>query len=168
MNSLIYLLEYNYGANGTIWSIYDINQWIVPYWRIYVKSSKKSIWIRRHWILTWFITCGLILTKKELSVATLMKSKRDEVATITLCKLKLKKYILYLILSIGMSLYQERWYIDCQQSLMLNKRLNTQVRWVKHNCHTHSTSHWTKENRMVRFPKPEGPIWADELQRLVS
>jgi hypothetical protein len=51
-----------------------------------------------------------------------MKLKRDKVATITLCKLKLKKYILYLILSIGMSLYQERCYIDCQQSLMLNKK----------------------------------------------
>jgi hypothetical protein len=44
-----------------------------------------------------------------------MKSKRDEVATITLCKLKLKKYILYLIFSIGMSLYQEGSYIDSQQ-----------------------------------------------------
>jgi hypothetical protein len=61
-------------------------------------------------------------------VATLMKSKRDEVATITLCKLKLKKYILYLTLSICMPLYQEGCYIDCQQSLMLNKSLNTQVR----------------------------------------
>jgi hypothetical protein len=60
-------------------------------------------------------------------VAALMKSKRDEVATVTLCKLKLKKYILYLILSIGMLLYQEGCYIDCQQSLMLNKSLNTQV-----------------------------------------
>jgi hypothetical protein len=51
--------------------------------------------------------------KTKLSVATLMKSKKDEMATITLCKLKLKKYILYLILSIGMSLYQEGCYIDC-------------------------------------------------------
>jgi hypothetical protein len=24
-----------------------------------------------------------------------------------------------------------------------------------------------QENRMVRFPKPEGPVWTDELQRLV-
>jgi hypothetical protein len=36
--------------------------------------------------------------------------------------------ILYLILSIGMPLYQEGCYIDCQQSPMLNERLNTQVR----------------------------------------
>jgi hypothetical protein len=50
---------------------------------------------------------------------------------------------------------------------MLNKSLNTQVRWVKHNGHTHSTSHWTRKNRMVQFPKLEGPVWADELQRLV-
>jgi hypothetical protein len=57
-----------------------------------------------------------------------MKSKRDEVATTNLCKLKLEKCILYLILSIGMTLYQEGCYIDCQQSLMLNKSLITQVR----------------------------------------
>jgi hypothetical protein len=93
--------------------------------------------------------------KIRSSVATLMKSKRDEVATITLYKLKLKKCILYLTLSIGMPLYQEGCYIDCQQSLLLNKSLNTQVRWVKHNGHTHSTSHWTRKNQMVRFPKPE-------------
>jgi hypothetical protein len=105
--------------------------------------------------------------KIRSSVATLMKSKRDEVATITLCKLKLKKCILYLTLSIGMSLYQEGCYVDYQQILMLNKSLNTQVRWVKHNGHTHSTSHWTRKNWMVRFSKPEGPVWADELQRLV-
>jgi hypothetical protein len=66
--------------------------------------------------------------KIRLSVATLIKLKRDDVATITLCKLKLKKYILYLILSIVMSLYQKGCYIDCQQSLMLNKRLNIQMR----------------------------------------
>jgi hypothetical protein len=96
-----------------------------------------------------------------------MKSKRDEVTTITLCKLKLKKYILYLILSIGMSLYQEGCYIDYQQSLLLNKSINTQVRWVKRNGHTYSTSHWIRKNRMVRFPKPEGPVWTDELQQLV-
>ncbi len=77
----------------------------------------------------------------------------------TLCKLKLKKCILYLILSICMPLYQERCYIDCQQSLMLNKILNTQVRWVKHNGHTHSTSHCTRKNRMVRFSKPDGPVF---------
>jgi hypothetical protein len=52
--------------------------------------------------------------KTRSSVATLIKSKRDEVTTITLCKLRLKKYILYLILSIGMPLYQEGCYIDCQ------------------------------------------------------
>jgi hypothetical protein len=106
--------------------------------------------------------------KTRLSVATLMMSKMDEVATITLCKLKLKKCILYLILSIGMSLYQEGSYIDCQQGLMLNKSLITWVRWVKHNGHTHSTSHWTRKNWMVRFPKSDGLVWADELQRLVS
>jgi hypothetical protein len=45
MNLLIYLLEYNYVANETIWSIYDVNQWIVSYWRVYDKPSKKNTWI---------------------------------------------------------------------------------------------------------------------------
>jgi hypothetical protein len=57
-----------------------------------------------------------------------MKLKRDDVATIILYKLKLKKYILYLTLNICMPLYQEGCYVDCQQSLMLNKSLNNQVR----------------------------------------
>jgi hypothetical protein len=35
----------------------------------------------------------------------------------TLCKLKLKKCIICFILSIGMSLYQEEYHMDCQQSL---------------------------------------------------
>jgi hypothetical protein len=47
-------------------------------------------------------------------VSTLMKSKRDKVISITMWKLKLKKYILYLTLTIGMPLYQEGCYIDCQ------------------------------------------------------
>jgi hypothetical protein len=40
----------------------------------------------------------------------------------------LKKCILYFTFNIGMPLYQEGCYIDCQQSFMLNKNLNTQVR----------------------------------------
>jgi hypothetical protein len=63
---LIHHLKYDYEANETMWSSCIVKQQIVPYWRIYVKSSKKNIWIRRSWILTWFITCGLILTKEEL------------------------------------------------------------------------------------------------------
>jgi hypothetical protein len=139
---------------------------------IFIESRYKVIWRSKVEIdhTVWSIPSHNLLrvnAKTRSSVATLMKSKRDEVATITLCKLKLKKYILYLTLSIGMPLYQEGSYIECQQSLMLNKSLNTQVRWVKHNGHTHSTSHWIRENWMVRFPKLEGPVWADELQRLV-
>jgi hypothetical protein len=64
--SLTHHLNYNYEANGTIWSTCLVNQKIVPYWRINIKSSKELIWSRRSWILTWFNTCGLILTKKEL------------------------------------------------------------------------------------------------------
>jgi hypothetical protein len=31
---------------------------------------------------------------------------------------------------------------------------------VKHNDHTHSTSHWIRKNQMFHFPKLEHPIWA--------
>jgi hypothetical protein len=66
MYSLMYLLKYNYGVNRTMWSICVVNQQIVPYWRIYVNPNKKNTWSRRKWILTWFNTCGLLITKKEL------------------------------------------------------------------------------------------------------
>jgi hypothetical protein len=95
---------------------------------IFIESRYKVTWRSKVEIdhAGWRIPSHNLLrvnAKTRLSVATLIKSKRDEVATITLCKLKLKKYILYLILSICMSLYQERCYIDYQQSLMLNKSL---------------------------------------------
>jgi hypothetical protein len=139
---------------------------------IFIKSRYKVIYISKVEIdyAVWNIPSYNLLrvnAKIRSSVTTLMKSKRDGAATITLSKLKLKKCILYLTLSIGMPLYQDGCYIDCQQSLMLNKSVNTQVRWVKHNVHTHSTSHWTRTNWMIRFPKPEGLIWADGLQQLV-
>ncbi len=66
MYSLIHHLKYNYETNGTIWPICIVNQQIVPYWRIYVKPSKKNTWTKRKWILTWFNTCGLLITKIEL------------------------------------------------------------------------------------------------------
>jgi hypothetical protein len=139
---------------------------------IFIESRYKVIWRSKVEIdyTVWSIPSHNLLrviAKTRSSVATLMKSKRDKVATITLCKLKLKKCTIYLILSIGMPLYQEGCYIDCQQSFMLHKRLNIQVRWVKHNGHTHFTSYWTRKNLMIWFPKPEGPVWADELQQLV-
>jgi hypothetical protein len=46
----------------------------------------------------------------------------------TLCKLKLKKSVLHLILSIGMSLLQEGYHMDCQQSLNAQHSLKTKVR----------------------------------------
>jgi hypothetical protein len=139
---------------------------------IFIEWRYKVIWRSKVKIdyTIWSIPSHNLLrvnAKTRSSVATLMKSKRDEVTTITLFKLKLKKYILYLTLSIGMPVYQQGCYIHYQQSLMLNKSLNTQVRWMKHNGHTHSISHWTRKKWMVRFPKSEGPVWTDELQRLV-
>jgi hypothetical protein len=72
MNSLIYLLEYNYGENGTIWSIYDVNKWIVSYWRVYVEPSKKNTWTIRKRILTWFNTCDMLITKKKIDQVLLL------------------------------------------------------------------------------------------------
>jgi hypothetical protein len=72
MNLLIYLLEYNYGANRTLWSIYDVNQWIVLYRRVYVKPSKKNTWTIRKRILTWFNTCDLLITKKRIDQVLLL------------------------------------------------------------------------------------------------
>jgi hypothetical protein len=35
--------------------------------------------------------------------------------------------------------------------------------------HTHTKSHLTSQNWSIRFPKPEGPVWAEfKLQRLVQ
>jgi hypothetical protein len=36
-------------------------------------------------------------------------------------------------------------------------------RGMLHRLSTKSNAKKSKENQMVRFPKPEGPIWADEL-----
>jgi hypothetical protein len=43
-----------------------------------------------------------------------MKSKRDEVARFNIVQPQVEQKYLYLILSIGMSLYQEGYHIDCQ------------------------------------------------------
>jgi hypothetical protein len=56
--SLRHHLKYNQEANETMWSTCIVKQQIVSYWRIYIKSSKKNIWIRRSWILT----CSTIVT----------------------------------------------------------------------------------------------------------
>jgi hypothetical protein len=122
---------------------------------IFIKTRYKVIWRSKVKIdyTLWSISSHNLLRvndKTRSSVATLMKLKRDEVTTITLCKLKLKKCILYLTLSICMPLYQEGWYIDYQQSFILNKNLNTQVRWVKYNGHTFHIS--------LNQEKLDGPI----------
>jgi hypothetical protein len=108
---------------------------------IFIESRYKVIWRSKVEIdyAVWSIPSHNLLrvnVKTRSSVATLVKSKRDKVATINLCKLKLKKYILYLTLSISMPFYQEGCYIDCQQSLILNKRLNTREMSETHLPHT--------------------------------
>jgi hypothetical protein len=51
------------------------------------------------------------------------------VATINIVQAQVEELcILYLILSIGMLLYQEGYHMDCQQSLNTQHSLKTQVR----------------------------------------
>jgi hypothetical protein len=57
-----------------------------------------------------------------------MKSKGDVVTTINLVQAQIKELFLYLILSIGMPLYQEGYHMDCQQSHNAQHSLKTQVR----------------------------------------
>jgi hypothetical protein len=71
----------------------------------------------------------------------------------TLCKVKLKKCILYLILSVGMSLYQERYHIDCQQGLNAQQSLKppsemSETQWP-HTLHI-----------SLNQEKPDVPVWA--------
>ena len=96
--------------------------------------------------------------KARSNVATLMKLKRNEVATINIMQAQVEEvhFIFNLefrnaALSRGM-LHRLSTKSHAQQSL------KTQVRWEKQYDHKHSTSHWTWENRMVRFPKPDGPV----------
>jgi hypothetical protein len=42
-----------------------------------------------------------------------MKSKRDEVATINIVQAQVEELYFYLILSIGVPLYQEGYHMDC-------------------------------------------------------
>jgi hypothetical protein len=66
--------------------------------------------------------------KARSNVATLIKSKRNEVVTINLVQAQVEEIHFYLMLSIGMPLYQEGYHMDCQQSLNAQHSLKTQVR----------------------------------------
>jgi hypothetical protein len=80
--------------------------------------------------------------KARSNVATLIKSKNMKWWESILCKLKLQKCILYLILSICMSLYQEGYHIDCQQSLSAQHSLKP--RWDDWNTMASYTTHLTE------------------------
>jgi hypothetical protein len=50
-------------------------------------------------------------------MATLIKSKRNEATRINIVQAQVEEIYFTFILSIGMSLYQEGYPMDCQQSL---------------------------------------------------
>jgi hypothetical protein len=55
--------------------------------------------------------------ENSLFVATLIKSKRNEATRINIVQAQVEEIYFTFILSIGMSLYQEGYPMDCQQSL---------------------------------------------------
>jgi hypothetical protein len=65
--------------------------------------------------------------KARSSVATLMKSKRIEVARINLVQSQFEEKYFIFNLEYRLPLYQEGYHMDCQQSLNAQQSLKTQV-----------------------------------------
>jgi hypothetical protein len=81
-----------------------------------------------------------------------MMSREMKWQQLTLCKLKLKKYILFFILSVGMLLYQEGYHMDCQQILNTQHSIKAQI--LNFQC-----SHLTEpKNQLLQFSKLEGAV----------
>ena len=130
---------------------------------IFTESRYKVTWRSKVGIdhMVWSIPSHNLQrdnAKARSNVATLMKLKRNEVATINIMQAQVEEVhfifnleFRYAALSRGM-LHRLSTKSHAQQSL------KTQVRWEKQYDHKHSTSHWTWENRMVRFSKPDGPV----------
>jgi hypothetical protein len=57
-----------------------------------------------------------------------MKSKRDEVATINIVQAQVEELYFIFYLEYRLSHYQERYHMDCQQSLNAQLILKIQVR----------------------------------------
>jgi hypothetical protein len=57
-----------------------------------------------------------------------MKSKSDEVARINIVQAQVEELYFIFNLEYRLSLYKEGYRMDCQQSLNIQHRLNTQVR----------------------------------------
>jgi hypothetical protein len=57
---------------------------------------------------------GILDAKARSHVATLMKSKRNEMATLNNIQAQIKEIYFIFNLECGMSLYQEGYNMDCQ------------------------------------------------------
>jgi selenocysteine lyase/cysteine desulfurase len=55
--------------------------------------------------------------QSKINVATLMKSKRDEVARFNIMQAQDEEVVFILNLEYALLLYQEGYHMDCQQSL---------------------------------------------------
>jgi hypothetical protein len=68
-------------------------------------------------LIIWFkvsqVTSSRNDAKVKAHVAFLIKIKREEVATLIIIQAQVEEVPLYLILNLGMPLYQEGCYMDC-------------------------------------------------------
>jgi hypothetical protein len=63
--------------------------------------------------------------QSKISCGNPHKVKRNKVTRFNIVQAQVEENILYLILSIWMSLYQEGYHMDCQQSLNAQNSLKT-------------------------------------------
>jgi hypothetical protein len=84
--------------------------------------------------------------------------KRKNVTRFNIMQAQVEEVVFMFNLEYRLPLYQEGYHMDCWQSLNAQRSLKTQVSWVKHNGLIHYTSHWTRKNKTVQFPKLECPI----------
>jgi hypothetical protein len=97
---------------------------------IFIESRYKVTFGDQNWKLTIRfeviqVTTLRVSAKARSHVAIFMKSKRNEVTTINIVQTQVEKCILYVILSVGMPLYQEGYHMDYQQSLNAQQILKT-------------------------------------------
>jgi hypothetical protein len=67
----------------------------------------------------------IVNAEARSSVATLMKSKGDEVATINIVQAQIEELYFIFNLEYRLPLYQEGYYMDCQQSLNTQHSIKT-------------------------------------------
>jgi hypothetical protein len=70
----------------------------------------------------------IVNVEARSNVAALRKSKRNEVARIIIVQAQVEEMYFIFNLEYRLPIYQERYHMDCQQSLNAQHSLKTQVR----------------------------------------